>query len=412
MFRSNATVSHPADQRRGADSSERGVALVLAILFTVIIGGLVTSGTLALRAHRAKTETNYRVHGQVAQFARAGLIETVGWFRRQTTQPVTVFDPQLDLSASPQLRETLEPDVGIVREFQISGPLWGRYEAWKEWDADPDPQRLAWRQRMQVGDITTESGATGAGNVWRLNSVAYLYRLVDSSKRYDEYPNQVLATDLLGTEIRRLTLAPPGQAAICSRDADNTSIVNSVNIQGGIGAGIFSPSSGTGVSVTGSPTIEGSPGISSTATYDDSLDAVFGVQQADLRILSDLRITSTADFPNPVPVNTLIFVETSTLQFSATKPLVGSAAIYVKGDVDFAANSKSFFSGLLYVDGDLRMRETLEFNGTLICTGNVWIEGQADWINISYDDGALNRLRTEIGQYRMSAAIRRTTSTE
>ena len=121
----------------------------------------------------------------------------LGWFRKSPVQPVTAFTPVLDPAASPPVLETNDPVVGLMREFQISGPIWGRYEVWKQWDADPDPQRLAWRQRMQAQDISARVGATGNGNVWKLKSVGFVFRRIDPNVAFDQYPNQVLGTDIL-----------------------------------------------------------------------------------------------------------------------------------------------------------------------------------------------------------------------
>ncbi len=403
----------PNRRPSGAAPREQGLALILGIIFTIIIAGLVASGTLLLRAHRAKIETNYRLHGQTAQFARSGLMEALGWFRKQTAQPVTDFEPLLDPTATPPIIETIEPEIGIAREFQINGSIWGRYEAWKEWDQDPDPTRLAWRQKVQVNDISSQSSVAGVGNVWRLTCVSYVFRQIDPAKRFDEPPNQVLGTDIMGTEIRRMTMAPPGQAALCSRTASQTTINAKASILGGaLGAGIFT-ASGTGTVVqTNSPSINGSPGIASSSTYDDSCEAVFGVSSTELRALADVRVTDPANFPYPLGTNQIIFVDVPTLTLTPAKPLVGTAVVYVQGDLVFAYNTKSFFTGLLYVDGDLTIREPCEINGTVICNGTVSVDGQSDWVNISYDDDALNRLRAEIGQYRLSAAIRGTLSSE
>jgi hypothetical protein len=412
--------THTAGQRQAPrplpfallHGSERGVALLLGILFTIIISGLVVAGTLVMRAHRSKTETSFRVHGQAAQFARAGLIEAMSWFRKSTVQPVTTFAPVLNTAASPPILETLDPDIGIAREFQITGPIWGRYEVWKQWDADPDPVRLAWRQRVQATDVTTAAGAAGAGNVWRVRSIGYVFRQVDGSVPFDQPPNQVLGSDILGSEIRRMTLAPPGQAAVCSRTASATTIVTSVNIQGGTGAGVFTKSATGSVTETGSPTIVGTPRISSIAGYDDSVEAVFGVSEKELQALADDSILAANSFPNPCATNYLYYVEVPTLTFSAALPLRGTAAIYVKGNVVFNVGNKSYFTGMLFVNGNLTIREPCDLNGTIICTGTVHIEGQSDWVNINYDDDALNSLRTAIGQYRLSAAIRKVLSSE
>ncbi len=67
---------------------------------------------------------------------------------------------------------------------------------------------------------------------------------------------------------------------------------------------------------------------------------------------------------------------------------------------------------MLYVDGNLTVREPCDLNGTIICTGTVTIWGNADWININYDDDALNQLRKAIGQYRLSAPFRRVLTSE
>ena len=110
---------------------ERGLALIFALFFAIIVVGLTVSGAIFMRAHKEQTQVAFASHGQAVEFARSGLIEGLGWFRKQTAQPVTVFAPRLDESATPQVLDTMEPDIGIVREFQISGSLWGRYELWK-----------------------------------------------------------------------------------------------------------------------------------------------------------------------------------------------------------------------------------------------------------------------------------------
>ena len=201
---------------RDRAEAECGVALILGVLFTIIVSGMVASGALVLRAHRAKAETSFHMHGEAAQFSRAGLIETLGWFRKSTAQPVSAFVPVLDPAASPPVLETIDPDIGIVREFAINGQVWGRYEIWKKWEQDPDLVRLAWRRKIQVEDISAQAGGAGTGSVWWIRSVSYVFRRVDPNVSFDTYPNRVLGTDILGTEIRRMTLAPPGQAAVCT----------------------------------------------------------------------------------------------------------------------------------------------------------------------------------------------------
>jgi hypothetical protein len=379
----------------------------MGILFGIVVSGLVVSGTLVLRAHRTKTETNFRIYGQASEFARAGLIESLGWFRRQSAQPVLDFEPIRDLLATPPILDTEEPDVGIVRQFQIAGSVWGRYEVWKEWETDPDPTRLAWRRQVQANDVSAMRSASGAGSVWQVRSVGYVFRRVDAARAFDEPPNRVLASAVLETELRRLRLAPPGPAAICVSRADNCTIDRSVNIQGQAGIGIVYPNGTGSVNVVNGPIINGAQQMTGMSNYDGSVAGVFGVTVDDLRSLADDRIVNQADFPSPLPARSFYFVEVPTLDLTSARPLRGNGIVFVRGDVNIDLGSTSFFTGFLYVDGNVTVRETMEFNGTLVCTGTLAVQGQSDWVNLTYDVGALNALRTEIGQYRLSGAIRR-----
>jgi hypothetical protein len=378
--------------------------MLLGVMFALVAAGIVVTGAVLLRAHQTKTETNFRTRGQASQFARAGLIEALGWFRKQSAQPVLAFQPRLDLTVTPPITETVEPDIGLVREFQISGSVWGRYEIWKEWDADPDANRLIWRRRMQVRDVSVARGAAGAGNVWLVKSIAHVFRRQDATKLYNEAPNHVLGTAVMETELRRLTLVPPGMAAVCIGTPTGSQVNSKVNIQGALGAAVFFRSGSGTPSVTGGAITVG--GVVGSSSYDDATQAVFGVAEDELRGLADDRITQAAAFPPTLPARSLYHVQVPTLDFTSTRRLEGNGIVYVSGNVNFLAGSTSFFTGLLFVRGNVTMRETLEFNGTLICTGTANITGSADWINITYDDNALNMLRTEIGQYRLSGAIR------
>lgn len=386
---------------------ERGLALILGVLFTIVVSGIVVTGTMLLQAHRQKTETAFQLNGQAAQFARAGLIEALGWFRKQTSQPVLTFEPQLDATATPKVLDTLDPVVGLVREFQISGSTWGRYEVWKQWDADPIPERLAWRQLMQVEDVSLARGASSTGSVWRLRCIGYVFHQVNSAVSFDTLPNRVISKDTVETEIRRMTFTPPGAATLCVDNLSNLTLDRNVNVQGnGVGACY---------GASGSPTFQNSPTVVggwSTGTYDSTYENVFGLSEQDLRPLADDRITADGDFPTPMPRNTFFFVEVPTLTFTDTRPLTGTGLIVVKGDVVFQSTNKSFFSGMLYVDGDLTINDPTELNGTIVCNGTVSIVGTTDWNNLTYDGGVLDSLRQEIGQYRLSSAIRRVHTAE
>lgn len=377
---------------------ERGVALVIAIFFTIFGTGLILSGLISMQAVEKETEVEYRLGSQARQFAAAGLIDGLSWFRRQSTQPVTSFAPVLDTSATPPILDTLDPSIGIVREFEISGGVWGRYEL-RKFVPNVSPNE------PEVVDISTDRGASSAGTVWRLVSRGFVFRRMDSKLPYNVYPNHVLGQDVVDAEIRRMTLAPPAQAALCSSRADRVTIGNRSRIRGGIAVGIAYPKD-TGL-VTNSGEITGTQRTAGVDNYKDDIKSIFGVTGDQLRTLADDRVTSSASFPSPIPRNHIIYAETN-LTFTPSQPLRGLGIVYVDGNVTIQPGSNSFFNGLLVVTGNLDVNAPALLRGTVVVKGNVRFQGLGDYSELEYDDQVLNALMQEVGQYRRSSSIRKT----
>ena len=89
----------------------------------------------------------------------------------------------------------------------------------------------------------------------------------DAGKGYREYPNRVIATEILEAEISRLTFALPGQSAICCRTGAGITIKkNGRAIGGSTASGLFYPS-GTGTPNTSLGEVSGSPGIRWSAVW-------------------------------------------------------------------------------------------------------------------------------------------------
>lgn len=384
---------------------EAGAALIVAITLTVFALGIVMSGSTLLRANRARIDTEFLVHGQAAGFARSGLNEALNWLRRQPAQPVTVFEPRLDLTAHPPVTDTLEPDIGLVREFRITGNIWGRYEVWKAWPADPVPERLAWREQAQVRDVAAERGSNVAGGVWALSCVGYVYRRNDANLPFDERPNDVLAREYFTTEATRLTIALPGIAALCCRTGGGVVIDVGGRVRGGASAaGLFHAAS------TGEPTIageaSGSPGCApAVGTYEDDAITVFGVSEPRLRTMADDHIVDPAAVPSPVPDDCFLFLEAPEFRFDAARPLSGTGILYVKGDVVIEAGSSSFFTGMLYVDGDLTIDGPAEIHGAVVVTGAATLAATGDFATIDYSALALTELQTRLNTYRFSRPV-------
>ena len=389
-------------------TDQQGMALVFALFFSILVLGITVAGTMSLKAHRDTTQTRFASNGQAIEFARSGLVEALGWFRKQTAQPVTTFSPQLDQAAQPPVLDTMDSDIGIVREFRIHGSLWGRYEVWKEWGADPDPERLDFRTQVQCEDISDERGNLSSGSIWRLRSVGYVFRRQDNAAAFDESPNRVIATQMVETEIRRLALQPPGQAALCIQDASNCYVLLRGRVFGGSqGAGVYYPFGTGNVTVAGwGASVTGVPPLSATNNYADDLVSVFGVNLTELKGMADSIIADPNEFPSPLPKEALIVAETN-LRFTSQAPLSGTGILVVTGDVTIEPGSYSTFSGLLYVEGNLIMGAPTELQGAVVVKGAVLIQGHSDFATITFDDGIINSLRQRLGTYRQSSATYR-----
>ena len=387
--------------------SERGTALILALMFTTVVVGIVATGTLTLKSQIAHNRTLFITNYQAVMAARSGLTEGLSWLRRQTSQPVTAFEPLLDASAVPPVLDTEDPDIGLVREFKISGNLWARYEVWKEWPADPNAERLAWREQFDCTDVSVAKVGGSAGTSWRLRSVGYVYRQMDSTAAFNVAPNQVLATEFAETDVLRAVINLPGQAAINVNDGNSCLINTNGRVRGGSFAGIYYPQ-GSGTPTTGPSSqnrVTGTPGLAAGTTYDDSYEAVFGLTFAELSSMADQVVTSSANFPSPLPDNSVIVADIASMQFDNSNPLQGSGLVVVRGNVTLNPGNNSLFSGLLYVEGNLTVRAPCELNGSVICTGNMTIQGSGDYATINYDEDALSAIMNSFGNYRRANSL-------
>ncbi len=388
---------------------ERGTALILALVFVIVSAGIVLTGAMLERGNADRTNTQFRVGAQAVQFARAGLTESISWFRRQNTQPVLAFEPIVDMTAVPPIIDTQELEVGIVREFRVRGRTWGRYEVWKRWDTDPDEERLAWRNQMRAHDVSMERRAGSSGTSWRLRSIGYVFEREDESLPFNQAPNNVVAMEVVEAEILRRKLQPPGNAAIALNRADWCRLTTNGRVEGTtIGVGVYYPRntgviSNVGGSVTGNPAT-----ATSTTALDLTPENIFGATFIDMRSSADLVVTDITDFPRTLAENATIVVDTgAAVSFDRDHPLRGRGLVYVNGDCTIQAGSNSVFNGVLYVAGAFTMNAPAEIEGCVMATGRVTINGSGDRATVRYGDAVLNALRQDVGQYRYLGAFRR-----
>ena len=75
---------------------QSGAAAMLSMAIIAILFILVVSGLVIVQLSKATVNRQLVYHGQAINAANAGLVESLSWFRRQASQPVTAFAPQVD----------------------------------------------------------------------------------------------------------------------------------------------------------------------------------------------------------------------------------------------------------------------------------------------------------------------------
>jgi Tfp pilus assembly protein PilX len=292
----------PARRRRNRENDdERGQALIAVLVaVALVLGLLLTVLTVTTFSSRAVSR-QLTYHGQTLNAAQAGITEGLSWFRRQTDQPVKAFVPIRDLNLTPPVNDTDDPNVGLVRDYEISAPsrVWGRYELKKTPSLAANATSLSFKDRwsgsttyalddivlhtstqagvattsyyrsrananvnknpatFSVGsplwwdvvntmDITKYKGKPSSGTVWQLESEGIVY-VRNGGGAYNTLPNTVLSRAKLRTEIQRLSLNLPAASAVSvSRGAGVLLTSTAIRIRGGAKSALmYQASSGT-----------------------------------------------------------------------------------------------------------------------------------------------------------------------
>lgn len=364
---------------------ERGTAAILAMFISTSLFLMIMSGLTLINISKKAIQTQLIYHGQAVNSAQAGLVDAYSYFRRQQVQPVTTFDPQLNLLSNPPVIDTDDPSIGIVREYEVSelGNVWGRYEV----------------RKTAVRDASAERGKPGDGTIWQLESVGIVYARKDITKPYNQSPNRQLARVVARTELQRVNLVLPGNSAISARRGDNIMTETNTRIVAGSDIGVLHPPS------TGSPTLNGDVGAGivdgTTNPYLDSIPDVFGIGQRELIAMADLVAYTMAEIPSPLPTMTLTVMR-GNATFNSTQPLIGTGILVVFGDLTIAPDSFSSFNGLIFVTGDYEQNSPSQVSGAIVAHGDVDIRGAGDFSEVTFDDALLTHIQKEMGQYRLT----------
>jgi hypothetical protein len=403
-------------------SWERGSALIMVFLLMSLLV-FIPIGAQLLKTARQEVRLYSNTNTQALNVARAGLEDTIAWFRRQNSGlPVRDNDPSSypDNAFAPSAAsfDTQDAAVGLVKTGFLS-PDGTASDARVQYRYEVVRQSTGVYNPRAVHDITgqrMEGHAAGEGLVWYIESVGYVF-----ADREPGYPvnvgnNYLHGKNLIGrarvaTEIRRINMVPTARAALIIENRNNGTVGANAFIMGG------SPQSATsayGVAphtgTTGTWPVAQVKGLApailtASTTYRTDTQSILGMSPAELSLLADY--TNINALPTRFPM-ALVYLSTPTANFTAAKPLKGAGVLVVQGNLNIAAYSNSLFTGLVLVTGNVTIRGSANITGTLIVGGSLDIADPAligNPVYIQYDSGALNMASTLLAGYRESKAM-------
>lgn len=423
----------------GVRSDQRGSAIVWALVFVAITSGLVVTHTAFMASRRGDRDARYNRAAMADTFARSGLQDALSWFHSRSNQPITVFDPVRDPHGTPPRIETLDPTIGLVREFEINGNLWGRYEVRHE----------------NTRDISSQRGNLVPGSVWELGVRAYVYRMRDAKKSFNVGPNQLVGTKALTSEIRWLQINPPAPAALGVDDPGKVTLGAGANLEGGAVSAIayrdpatLPGSTDHAPTIAAGATVTGAPVQLAAVVYDAAPERVFGMRLDELRTYSDVSMDKNvgaggwdwagfmewlrtvlsgggargagdwdslgdADSANtpgtvsPQPTSTTTPTIDSRMIVAKGLRLEGKLAIkngllVIDGDLTTALGNDTRIDGVVYVTGNAILdKGKFEVNGAMIVRGQVKLgTGSGSNVVLRYDTARIDELRRTVGKYR------------
>ncbi len=350
-----------------------GFILVFVIFLILLLSMFILLGmVIVLNLHRS-LKISFDVNLKANEVANAGIEDAISWFKRQLVQPVQDF--------SPSGNDTEEPDIGLVREYLISGNVYGRYEVPKN----------------KVEDVSIIRGLSQRGSIWKITSYGYVFHRLDPNKRFNESPNRVLGWSKLSTEIRRIDVNLPIESAILAeRDVQ---IGRGGRVRGGIA---------TNGKVTGKQgEIQGTILENQSMALDPF--SIFGLSLEELSNIADISVSRVEELPEKLPSSALIYID-GNAQFGRRRPLNGGGILIINGNLNIQAGSNSNFTGIIYVVGNSSSNYNQQapslISGCIVVTGSVVnLEGTGEISEIDFDKNIIDMMKRRVGLYRRATPL-------
>lgn len=436
-------------------ASRRGMALLNALFLVAVLTILMVVGIQYVES-TSKAASGGEYDAQAYNMARAGLMDTLAWFRRQTPQPVVAFQPVANASDAaggdtndpesldPGGAGVGEPNLGIVREYPLDATsnLYGRYEVGKitrllrdakghltnyEVFQGPTDDQLASCTLANasstayegVRDVSADAGVDASGAIWRIRSQGYVFRKTKPTSFFFQWPNNVLAQVDLETEIRRLKIADYSAAVVASDCATVTCTDDDhVTLDGNGGQFLIGSDNGTPTPDPANKHTQtrylpnGTRWNNAVAGQSNWWMSAFGVPDTmTLNGLADLRATQVADLPAALPAEAVIYIKptSGTITFDGNHPLNGGGVLAVDGNLVIAkCKAKQTWAGMIFVNGNYTQYDDSEVDGEVVVTG----QAQFLYANVAkhsqtvvkYSNSVMNTVRQQLENYRESRA--------
>jgi hypothetical protein len=435
----------------------QGQAMIMAVIFMTVAAILVPIGMKLVSDSSKKASQQEFSVADAENIAKAGVESSLAWFVRQSTQPVAYYafggltpNPTYTTSwidqpfnptpvpgatdvAGAQVTvvgaDTINSNIGLVNQYQISGNIWGRYEVVRQPNeaigtvtATPQPNAV-----HDVSGYRVPNGAVanGSGLVWSVYSTGYIYKNLNSAIPYNQYPNQVLARANVVGELRKLAYNAPAPAAIVTYNMGNI-IFGSTNgrlsSQVTTGGALIGYACAAVSNITGKPvtTVTGeingnikTSAVSLSSPVSTTLNPVniFGMTESDIQGIANftgnssqgttLVINSSQGYQLYYYKGNLTYDPCTTGVYGS---LEGAGILYVNGNLilkDSCGGNGNNFNGVVYCIGNVYIGSNSSVYGTIIATGSVSITsssstgiGYAD-----YDQSAVNQVTSQVAIY-------------
>jgi hypothetical protein len=313
------------------------------------------------------------------EVAKAGLIDTLYYFRKQSSQPVLNFNPTSS--------DSEDPSDGIVNSLFITS----------------NTNNIVGRYIVKANDVSSLYNKP-AGTIWEIISEG---QIINRARN-----NEIIADKKLAALIRRISISIPYESTVI------WGFANKINLQRRTRMVSSNPAFNiSSISGSGSPSVNyQSALLPNTINYVDnyydqvSINNIFGITINEVKGISDYIVNNVNDFPNSFKYK-IIYIPSSNTALTLSN-VRGSGIIITQRSLTF--QNYINFSGIIYVMNNAN----LVFNcpGTILGTiindkdstnSNLTFNNTSgsDFLLVQYDRSIIQKLRNIIGNYRFYSSF-------